>query len=172
MDTPIVTYAGFWKRFVAVIIDGIVISIVQSILFFPLYLFFGLSFFPFMEPDKFENNFSTVALTQTGDDFSTAVAITAIGGIVFLALISAGLQWLYYALMESSSKQATLGKMALGIKVTDLDGNRISFGRATGRYFGKILSGMILYIGFMMAGWTQKKQALHDILASCLVVNN
>ncbi len=62
--------------------------------------------------------------------------------------------------------------MALGIKVTDLDGNRISFGRATGRYFGKIISGMIFYIGFMMAGWTQKKQALHDMLAGCLVINN
>ncbi len=172
MDAPIVTYAGFWKRFLAIIIDGIVISVIQSILFFPLYLFFGLSFFPFMNPEKFESNFSAVSVSQTSDDFSTAVAITAIGGIFFIALISTALQWLYFALMESSSKQATLGKMALGIKVTDLDGNGISFGRATGRYFGKILSGMILYIGFLMAGWTQKKQALHDLLAGCLVVNN
>jgi uncharacterized RDD family membrane protein YckC len=72
--------------------------------------------------------------------------------------------------MESSSKQATLGKLALGIVVTDLNGNRISFGRATGRYFGKIVSGMIFAIGYIMAGFTEKKQALHDMIASCLVV--
>jgi uncharacterized RDD family membrane protein YckC len=78
--------------------------------------------------------------------------------------------WLYFAMMESSNKMATLGKMAIGIKVTDLNGNRISFGRATGRYFAKILSGMILMIGYIMAGFTEKKQALHDMIASCLVV--
>ena len=59
--------------------------------------------------------------------------------------------------------------MALGLKVTDMEGNRISFGRATGRYFGKIISGMILYIGYIIAGFTEKKQALHDIMANCLV---
>ena len=78
--------------------------------------------------------------------------------------------WLYSALMESSAKQATLGKMALGIRVTDLDGNRIGFGKATGRHFAKILSALILGIGFLMAAFTEKKQALHDILAGTLVV--
>jgi uncharacterized RDD family membrane protein YckC len=89
--------------------------------------------------------------------------------LVAILLIVIG-QWLYYALMESSSKQATLGKLALGIVVTDLGGNRVSFGRATGRYFGKIVSGMIMCIGYIMAGFTERKQALHDIMASCLVV--
>jgi uncharacterized RDD family membrane protein YckC len=84
--------------------------------------------------------------------------------------ISTLISWLYYSLMESSARQATLGKMALGIMVTDTDGHRITFGRATGRYFAKILSGLILGIGFLMAAFTQKKQALHDILASTLVV--
>jgi len=79
--------------------------------------------------------------------------------------------WLYYALMESSNYQATLGKMALSIKVTDMSGNKVSFGKATGRYFGKIVSTIIFYIGFIMAGFTQQKQALHDIMAGCLVVN-
>lgn len=79
-------------------------------------------------------------------------------------------QWLYHALMESSAKQATLGRMALGIRVTDLNGNRIGFGRATGRYFAKILSALILGIGFLMAAFTAKKQALHDIPAGTLVV--
>lgn len=78
--------------------------------------------------------------------------------------------WLYFALLESSSSQATVGKMALSIKVTDLSGGRISFGRATGRYFGKFISGIILLIGFFMAGWTAKKQALHDMMADTLVV--
>lgn len=79
---------------------------------------------------------------------------------------------LYKSLMESSSKQATLGKMLIGIKVTDEDGDRISFGRAAGRHFASILSGIILFIGFMMAGWTEKKQALHDFIAKTLVVKS
>jgi uncharacterized RDD family membrane protein YckC len=83
---------------------------------------------------------------------------------------SIALQWLYEAFMTSSSKQATLGKMAMGVVVTDLAGNRISFGRATGRFFGKLLSGIILMIGYLMQPFTEKKQALHDILAGTLVV--
>jgi uncharacterized RDD family membrane protein YckC len=78
--------------------------------------------------------------------------------------------WLYFALMESSSHQATLGKMALGIRVTDLQGGRLTFGRATARFFGKIVSGLICYIGFIMAAFTERKQALHDMIAGTLVV--
>jgi uncharacterized RDD family membrane protein YckC len=84
--------------------------------------------------------------------------------------ISTAITWLYYALMESSTKQATVGKMALGILVTDLEGRRIGFGKATGRYFAKILSALILGIGFLMVAFTQRKQGLHDILAGTLVV--
>ncbi len=87
-----------------------------------------------------------------------------------MILVIAAIGWLYFALMESSKNQGTLGKMALGLKVTDMDGNKISFGRATGRYFSKILSGMILMIGYIIAGFTDKKQALHDMIASCLVL--
>lgn len=79
-------------------------------------------------------------------------------------------QWIYFAVMESSSRQATLGKMALGIKVVDLHGDRISFARATGRYWGKIASGVLLGIGYLMAAFTKNRQALHDMMASCLVV--
>ena len=78
--------------------------------------------------------------------------------------------WLYFALMESSRFQGTLGKMAVQIKVTDMEGNRLTFGRATGRHFGKIVSGMILLIGYIMVAFTEKKQGLHDIMAGCLVV--
>ncbi|MGA9497765.1 MAG: RDD family protein, partial [Terriglobales bacterium] len=77
--------------------------------------------------------------------------------------------WLYEAFMESSSYQATLGKMIFGMKVTDLYGNRISFGRATGRHFAKWLSGMILGIGYIMVAFTERKQGLHDLLAGTLV---
>lgn len=76
---------------------------------------------------------------------------------------------LYFTLMESSANQATLGKMAVGIKVGKENGERLSFGHALGRHLGKIVSALILYIGFMMAGWDAKKQALHDKMAGTYV---
>jgi Tfp pilus assembly protein PilE len=78
--------------------------------------------------------------------------------------------WLYFALMHSSARQATLGKMAFGIKVTDLAGERVSFLRATGRYFATWVSSILLAVGFLMAGLTARKQALHDMIAGTLVV--
>ncbi len=78
--------------------------------------------------------------------------------------------WLYSSLLESSSWQATVGKKLIGLRVTDLNGYRISFGKATGRYFGKILSSMICLVGFIMVAFTEKQQALHDQLAGTLVV--
>jgi uncharacterized RDD family membrane protein YckC len=79
-------------------------------------------------------------------------------------------EWVYFAYQESSEAQATIGKRALGIIVTDEAGNRISFGRATGRYFAKIISGLIILIGFIMIAFTRKKQGLHDMIAGTLVV--
>lgn len=78
--------------------------------------------------------------------------------------------WLYYAFFESSSLQATPGKLALGLSVTDINGRRLGFGRATGRHFGKILSGIFIGFGYFMAGFTKEKQGLHDILAGCYVL--
>jgi uncharacterized RDD family membrane protein YckC len=78
--------------------------------------------------------------------------------------------WLYFTIMESSRFQGTLGKMALGLQVTDLHGNRISFGRANGRFFASAISWAILCFGYFMAGWTEKKQGLHDIMARTLVM--
>jgi uncharacterized RDD family membrane protein YckC len=86
-------------------------------------------------------------------------------GLAARALFGGLVNWIYEAGMESS----TLGKMALGLKVTDIWGKRISFARATGRHFAKYLSGAILMIGYIMAGFTARKQALHDILAETLV---
>jgi len=73
-------------------------------------------------------------------------------------------------LMESSKFGGTLGKMAVNIKVVDMEGNPISFGRATGRYFSRIITNMTFLIGYIIAGFTEKKQALHDLIASCLVI--
>ena len=132
------TYAGFWRRFAAWILDGLLLSLVT--------LPFTLQF--------------------DGGTAAEAARSSAAG------TISTIVGWLYFALMESSAKQATVGKMALGIIVTDLDGRRIGFGRATGRYFAKILSALTLGIGFLMAGFTERKQALHDMVASCLVIKD
>lgn len=90
----------------------------------------------------------------------------------FSNIINLILDWLYFALLESGSSQATLGKRLLDIKVTDIDGNRLSFGRATGRYFAKIISAIILFIGFFMAGFDERKQGLHDKIANTLAVTN
>ena len=85
-------------------------------------------------------------------------------------LIGILIGWGYFAYLESSDKQATVGKMIVGLKVTDMNGNRLGFGQATGRYFGKIVSAIIIGIGFIMAGFTERKQALHDLMASTLVL--
>jgi uncharacterized RDD family membrane protein YckC len=85
--------------------------------------------------------------------------------------LTALLVWLYFAVCESSAWQATVGKLAMGIRVTDLDGDRIGFWRALGRYAAKIVSWMVLALGFLMIGWTRRKQGLHDMLAGTLVLN-
>jgi len=117
-------YAGFWRRFAASFIDGIILLIADLIL-------------------------------------------EAMGwpGITFIIV-----SWLYFAISESSMMQGTIGKRIMGIQVTDMNCGRIKFGKATGRYFGKFISGAVFLIGYFMAGFTEKKQALHDIMASTLVV--
>jgi len=152
------TYAGFWKRFAAYLIDTIIIGFVMGIIM----MVFGVGLFTSM---------ATMDEMAMDEGDAEAMAAGMIGGMMTLILVASAAQWLYFALMESSAKQGTLGKMALSIIVTDANGNRISFGRATGRYFGKIISGAILCIGYIMAGFTEKKQALHDMIAGCLVVN-
>lgn len=92
------------------------------------------------------------------------------GGEVLPVLIWFPIRWLYSVLMESSEAGATIGKQMVRIRVVDTNGQRISFGRANGRFFAKILSDLILLIGYLMVGFTQKKQGLHDILAGTLVI--
>jgi uncharacterized RDD family membrane protein YckC len=90
------------------------------------------------------------------------------GFIAFLLEII--VDWLYFALMESSMAQATIGKQALGIMVTSVNGERISFARATGRYFSKNISVLIIFLGYFMMLWDEKNQTLHDKIAGTLVV--
>jgi len=99
----------------------------------------------------------------------TGTSMASILGLIANGLMIA-VPWLYYARQESGMRMATIGKRAVGIQVIDIDGYPVSFLRATGRHFGKILSGMICLIGYFMALFTQKKQTLHDMLAGCVVV--
>jgi uncharacterized RDD family membrane protein YckC len=87
-----------------------------------------------------------------------------------LNLVSVAIAWLYFALLESSERGATVGKMAMGLRVVTSDGQRLSFMHATGRYFAKILSAIILCIGFIMIAFTDKKRGLHDMIAGTLVI--
>jgi len=150
---PPVAYAGFWLRFVAFIIDSIVLYFVGTIITLPFIASMGLR-----------------GIMRGHMPMSPEELMPLMGALIRLVLIRTVLNWLYYALLESSSWQATLGKKALGLEVTDMEGRRISFGRATGRFFAKIISALILWIGFIMAGFTEKKQALHDMIAGTLVI--
>ena len=107
-------------------------------------------------------------IALAGRGWANAYNDAAAAGIVFVANCLVG--WLYFALFESRGWQATPGKRLLGLRVTDLAGNRISFGRASGRYFSKLLSFLIFYIGFIMVGLTDKKQGLHDKMVDTLVL--
>jgi uncharacterized RDD family membrane protein YckC len=107
---------------------------------------------------------------QSQEPPSPELIVTIVSSIfVYIALAFVG-QWLYEALLTSSSWQGTIGKRVLRLKVVDEAGNRIGFGRATGRFFAKILSSMFFCIGFIMIGFTDKKRGLHDMLASTLVM--
>jgi len=153
-----VAYAGFWLRLVAFLIDGVISGFLSLILLIPLFILTGAG--------------AALNRLGSGEDISDDVAaFVGIGFVLGLIVITLGVSWLYYALSESSSWQGTLGKKMLNLTVTDMAGQPISFGRASGRFFGKIISGkMTLYIGYILAGFTEKKQALHDMIASCLVL--
>ena len=144
-------YAGFGNRFAAAIIDGIVTLVGGLVIIGPLFTFMLFS-----------------GMGQPGGAAEGGLLLPAMQAASNLVNLLGG--WLYYGLMESSRFQGTLGKMAVQIKVTDLDGNRIGFGRASGRHFAKIVSAIILFAGFIMVAFTEKKQGLHDIMAGCLVV--
>ena len=153
---PPLPYAGFWLRFVAYLIDVVILSLCFAPVVVILVVMTGAS----------------TALSHVADrpeDFVLPAALVSL--ILLLCLSFLAGSWLYYALMESSTWQATLGKKAIGLIATDMEGKRLTFGHATGRYFAKIVTGMVPFaIGYIMAGFTAKKQALHDFIAATLVL--
>jgi uncharacterized RDD family membrane protein YckC len=159
---PGVQYAGFWLRVVAYLIDSIILGLGFMALFIPFAIMTGLT--------------AVLGNIHPGDDPRDVG--TVLGGAFFLGLFTIAClgflgAWLYHAKMESSSWQATLGKKALNLRVTDLNGAQVSFNRATGRHFAKLITGLIpLGVGFMLAGLTERRQALHDMIAGCLVLRD
>jgi uncharacterized RDD family membrane protein YckC len=150
------SYAGFWLRFVAHLLDGFLVGMLFIAICVPILFLTGLG--------------AALRSVTQGQEPDPAVIATFVSSIVLLIGVSLLGTWLYYAYFESSEWQATVGKKVLNLVVTDLNGNRVSFARASGRFFAKILSGFIpLGIGYILAGITEKKQALHDMIAGCLV---
>jgi uncharacterized RDD family membrane protein YckC len=152
-------YAGFWMRFLALIIDVIIIGIVRWIVILPILAAMGIGM-------------ASEIQSLDSDDPSTALPI--IGTILAFAGISmfvSTIIWIaYYTVMETSKYQGTVGKIALGLIVTDASGNKLDFSKALIRNICKLISSMIFCIGYIMAGFTEKKQGLHDIIAGTLVV--
>jgi uncharacterized RDD family membrane protein YckC len=137
---PPIQYGGFWIRVVAYIIDAILVNIVLGL----LTAITGLRLIIYRATDHFD--------------------------LLLPTLTPLVVSWLYFALMESSERGATIGKMAVGLRVVTDQGRRLSFANATGRYFAKFISALILGIGFIMIAFTERKRGLHDMIASTLVV--
>jgi uncharacterized RDD family membrane protein YckC len=133
-ERPLV-YAGFWERFAAVLIDGVILWAITSLL--------GLK-----APTSFSSYFGTYQLVNI---------------IIY---------WLYEVLQISGSKRATLGKRVMNIQVVGQSGERITFLQATGRHFGQYLSFFILFIGYLMMLWSDRRQTLHDKLANTYVIKD
>jgi uncharacterized RDD family membrane protein YckC len=144
-----VVYAGFRKRAAAHLIDSLVIGTIGSVI--------GVIIGGIMG----------AALGFGGE--TSGGALIAIQVVV--QLVSLGLTAAYYAGFHASRSMATLGKMAIGIKVVRTDGDQITLARGVGRYFATIISGLTLLIGYIMAGFTEQKRALHDMICDTLVVD-
>jgi uncharacterized RDD family membrane protein YckC len=155
---PQVLYAGFWLRALAYCIDAIILGIFSVPILIGGAMALGIGGMIANMPhnqDPFENGMPPAFM------------------LFIMLCIGVGLfgTWLYFALLESSEWQGTAGKKVLGLIVTDMNGQRVSFMRATGRHFSKFVTSLIpLCIGYIMAGFTEKRQALHDMIASCLVL--
>jgi uncharacterized RDD family membrane protein YckC len=151
-----VKYGGFWIRFGAAFLDGLVLILPNYVVTFIVSKLFVIS--------NLSTTSNLVYLGNPMDYFRKVLPY-----IITTNLITITIHWLYFAIQESGPSQATLGKRALKLKVTDMKGNRISFINATGRYFAKFLSGLTLLIGYIMAAFDTRNQALHDKMMGTLV---
>ena len=145
--------AGFWKRVAASMIDGFVVGMAAYALQLPMFVFLGVGF----DGQNIDED-----MLASSAWWLTLALIYASGFLV---------QALYFSWMHASSHQATLGKLAIGIKVVRSDGSRLTFWRAFGRYWGYVLGALALCIGLLMAAFTRRKQALHDLLSDTVVVD-
>jgi len=144
-------YAGFWIRVGAAIIDGIILAVVQALLKLVVGLVFGLGT-------------SLIIDEYGGNSDSVALGAGMLGNLLDLAI------GIFYATYFVGRHAATPGKMACGIKVVCADGSRVSYLRAFGRYWAKMLSGLTCGVGFIMAGFDSEKRALHDYICTTRVV--
>jgi uncharacterized RDD family membrane protein YckC len=153
-----VLYAGFWLRVLAYFIDTIILGVFAVPILIGAAMAMGIGGM-------------LAGLPRNQDPFQYGMPPAFILFMMLCVCIGVFGTWLYFALLESSEWQGTAGKRALGLIVTDMNGQRVTFMRATGRHFAKIVTSFIpLGIGYAMAGFTQKRQALHDMIASCLVL--
>ena len=148
-------YGGFWMRFLAYVIDRIIVSIVAA---------------PFVFVMVLPTIGRIVREAQDNQEPSPELIFSMVAGVSTFVICAFVGYWLYEALLTSSSWQGTVGKRVLRLKVTDEQGNRIGFGRATGRFFAKIVSQLIMWIGFIMVAFTDRKRGLHDMMAGTLVM--
>ncbi|MBU6247965.1 MAG: RDD family protein [Xanthomonadaceae bacterium] len=155
-------YAGFWKRFGAWVIDYIVLMLPSGVILAQTSLADSMS--------------KLFAASLSGGNTQQAMAdyVQAVQAARPAMLLVVAIGFIYYTLMESSPLQATLGKLAVGIRVTDMDGRRLGMGRSAGRNAVRLLNmvtGIIPFIAYLAIAWTQRKQGLHDLLAKALVLN-
>lgn len=153
-------YAGIGRRFVAFLIDLLFILVIDLFLTGLL----GLS-----EGIRMLNQRLVHHMPMTDSAGQVVNALVPVPVILSVGILLVLVPWLYYALLESSRNQATLGKIALRIAVTDSNGRRILFARATLRHFSKIVVLLTFFVGFLIAAFTRRKQAVHDIIAGCLM---
>jgi uncharacterized RDD family membrane protein YckC len=152
MEASMTTPAAFLQRAIAFIIDLFVVVLANMFLVIPLATVLGLR------------------ETKGTNEVRSAFVMFLLGAYLVTTIVAIIAAWLYYAYMESSPKQGTLGKMLLGIRVTDIDGGRVDFKTASIRFFGKIISTALAGAGFIMAPFTPNYQALHDVIAKTMVV--
>jgi uncharacterized RDD family membrane protein YckC len=153
-----VTYAGFGKRFAAMVIDRVLIAFFCSSIYWELQKVLGW----WIKRMTKKRSLDDLGFSSSYDKIESM----AMNYYMVFMVIAV---WCYYAGMESSPWKATPGKKLLGLEVTTENGKRISFTKATGRHFGKILSGLVIYIGYLVMLGNPKKQTWHDSMSGCVV---
>ncbi len=154
-------YAGLGRRLIAFVVDFILLLLFDVVAAFVLGLTRGIQNLYFY----LVQHAPVSALTPEGTSTALWGSIIASYGILLIVI-----PWVYFAGFESSRSQATPGKLLMRIVVTDLEGNKPSFARVTLRHFAKIISTLVIFLGFLMIGLTEKRQGLHDKIAGCLVL--